>query len=547
MPVDILADRPINPDEGIPKPQIDVTARPVETYVKPVSASASALGQLAGSLKSLNPALGQIEEKFKQQAEVQGETAAATAFAKEKGNWDKAVQNGDIPSILNPFARMKAREVFGRLAGDKLATDIAADPQYVQDSANATTMEQHDTAWSNARQRWEAANLGHNSHSDPLFQNSFQTMAAGHEKDARVKAAGEIEHNFVTLNGKHLGDEIANHIDAMMNEGGSLEDIQRDVTNLANDPTLPELVRRGALITALDAIARKRNDSTVFDLADGIKIRGYNGKDYNLSTDIDFQDDRDKVRYALAHTDQIETRDFNSKVTQRQAAVRASVASDLIDALAKNSSTQLDLSSYRAAYQDAGMGNKVGEINKLVEAIRKGEPSGPGHLADLMANIKDRTIRSTNDAYVTTAKLVKALREGQISTADYRTLQTMVDKRDKERGGGGTEHAENFDHVFDRWLNQTKLSFDPATIKSNLPGFGGDIQGAQNQAMYELSRDYEDFRNKHPDASSHEVEKFLAEDLASLRKYYLAEGLMPGSKAAIQPPPQPPRQIPGKQ
>ena len=128
MPADIRADNEINPDTGIPKPGLDVIARPTDTFVKPVSASGRALGQLAMSLKSIDPAMGALADRFKEQETEQGTAQANVSFDKDGADWDKAVKNGDAPSWLNPYARLAARQQYGIRAGDKLAQDVAADP-----------------------------------------------------------------------------------------------------------------------------------------------------------------------------------------------------------------------------------------------------------------------------------------------------------------------------------------------------------------------------------------------------------------------------------
>ena len=218
MPADIRADSEIQPDAGIPKPQLDVVAHPVDTYVKPVSASASALGQLAGALKGLNPALDEVESRFKQAAVQQGQTQAESAFQQVHGDYGQAVKEGLIPTVLNPFARMAARETFGHLAADKFHSDMWGDKDFLTAIDGATTMQQYDSAVSQYQAKWSQANLGHDTHSDPLFQSAFQGLQAEHMKDDRQKFTTKVNENFV---GSTLALNVAN-VSSIVN--GAIED-----------------------------------------------------------------------------------------------------------------------------------------------------------------------------------------------------------------------------------------------------------------------------------------------------------------------------------
>ena len=517
----------INEGQGIPKPQLDVTARPVDTYVSPVNANRSALGQLAGSLKELNPELGKIAERFQEQAVQKGETAGAEAFTKDQGDWQKAVDNGDIPSILNPYARMKAREVFGRMAGDKMGNDIQADPQYIQENSNATTIQQHDDAFASARERWESTNLGHSSHADPLFQNQFQTMAAVRTQEARNKAVPEIERNFVTLNGLHLGDELSAHIEDLTNAGAEIPEIQSQLSLLAKDSNLPELVQRASMNQAIDAIARKRNDTTVYDLADGVTIKGYDGKNYNLGTSPDFVKLRTAGMNEIVRNKLTSTRLYNAELLQKQNGVRADVASQLITQLGQDPTTALDKSKLVAQYQAAGLGNRVKEIDDIIAAVRKGEPSDQaiagGQVAHYTALIRDPEVRRTDLGYVTTGTLVSALKSNQISVADYSRLQEMVDKRDKKYGANGRQTADpqSVKDIFDRYLIQTRQSFSQQALVGTSAFFKGDVQKVQNASVTGIGLAFDDFRDAHPDADARDLEVFMSQYLASLRKFYL--------------------------
>lgn len=528
---EVRAESPINPDEGIPKPELGVFAKPVDTLVRPVSASASMLGQLAGALKEYNPLLEKVEDRFQQKAERQGETKAAEAFQKDQGDWDKAVANGDIPSILNPYARIRAREVFGRMAGDKMAQDIQSDQQYILDNENATTLQQHDAAVTAARARWEKEHLGHASHSDPIFQNQYQTISSAQIKDLRNRAVPEIEKNFVHLNGTHLADEISTHVDSLLTEGADSVEIQQQITSMLSAAKLPELVQRGAVNNAIDTIARKRNDTSVYDLAEGIQIKGFDGKSYKLATDPDFGKLRTSGRNEINRLELTETRLFNAKQLIHQNAVRAEVAGGILDALQDNPNAQVDLSAFQQKYRAEGLGTRIKEIDEIVAAARKQDPSVPEHIASLTADIRDPSLRPTNATYVNTATLIHALRANQISVDDYRKLQTMVDKRDKKGQTGRGVNVEDNTHIFDRWMAQTKNSFTPAVV-SGSGIWKGDVQAAQNQAVYELSRDYESFLAKNPTAGPRELEKFLKEDLDFIRGFYLTGTPIPSTKGA---------------
>ena len=524
MPVDILADRPINPDEGIPKPQIDVTAQPVDTYVKPVSASASALGQLAGSLKSLNPALGQIEEKFKQSAVEQGERQGQEAFEKERGNWEAAVKNGDIPSVLNPFARMRAREVFGRLAGDKMANDISADPGYIQENQNATTIQQHDTAWANARERWEAKNLGHDSHSDPLFRNAFQAMASAHTQDARNRAVPEIEKNFVTGNGEHLHDELMAHMIQGELDGTDSGQIQSELQQMAEASGLPETVVRASLASAIDDYAHKTGDSKAYDLATGLKIKGYDGKTYNFETDRDFAKLRSAGTAYILREDYQQVRLDNADRIRVHEKIENDVVTDIEQQLATDPNAKVDLKKYEAEYANAGMGSRIGDLPRLLKAIQSKGGLADGELVASYSNrIHDASVHPGNLNYITTGTLTRALANGQLSMPNYKYLQGLIDKRDRKFTGRTAGNPDANQNVFNRGLSQVKTLFSPQRL-TTVKILRGDPYHASVLAEQAYNEAYDSFiDSKGGDVTPHELEQFLSQTVEAIDAYYFTE------------------------
>ena len=441
---DIRADPEINPDVGIPKPELNVVARPEENFVKPVSAERSALGQLAGSLKDFNPGLGKLEDRFKEIEQKQGEAQAAEAFAKDKGDWDQAVANHDIPSFLHPYGRMAARERFGRLAGDKMGGDIATDPTYIQANSVATTMEAHDQAYAAARQRWEDKNLGHASHGDPLFQAQYQAMAAEHTAQARARAVEQINKNYMGQTTEHMSVELATHTADLLDSHAAPEEITSQLQALADSyhGTVPEMLIRGSMGAAIDNLARERNDPTIYDLAKGLMVQDNNGVRRTMEFDPDFGKLRTAGKQEINRFEHTELQVAN----QQRAAVQAKARSDVADQIIQSTQDGKppDLKAARAAYQAAGLGKFINEIGAIESAVRRQEPS-QGHIVQSLA----ADIAANDDPYSGTfvgrGKLVAALREGQINTTDFRSLMSEISERDRRYKFGHDGRGQRID------------------------------------------------------------------------------------------------------
>jgi hypothetical protein len=522
----IESESPINESQGIPKPSLDVTAHAVDTYVRPVSPEKSSLGQLAGALKDLNPALEKIETRFQDQAEQQGEAAGTAAFAKDSGDWDKAIANGDVPSILNPWARQRARETFGKLSGDKMGNDIRANQDYIRENANATTLQQHDDAWARARQQWEKENLGHTSHSDPLFQLHYQAMAAVQTQEERNRAVPEIEKNFVTLNGKHLSDLMTNHLQDGISSGASGEAIQADLTTFAAQSHLPELVQRTAINSAIDAMAHKSGKISVYGLADGVTVTGSDGTKYNMGNDVDFIKLRTAGQAEITRTAFTGVRLYNAELLQKQTQVRADAASNIIDQLIKNPNAVIDEAPLRASYTAAGIGGKIKEIPALIEAGRHPPIDDVISATDAgrySAQISDRSLQKTNSTYVTQDTLIKALADRQLNMNDYNKLQSRVAARDgrADRGGRTAADPQTVKDIFDRYQQQIRMSISPAALANTPKYFKGNIFDAQNSGVAQLSDAFFQYKEAHPEMDAQQLNKHLAEYTQILVDYYL--------------------------
>jgi hypothetical protein len=528
------ADPDINESGGIPKPELGVYARPVDTYVRPVNAERSSLGQLAGALKELNPTLEKVEQRFQEQAEQQGVTAGTEAFQKDAGDWDKAVNAGDVPSILNPYARMKARETFGRLAGDKMGQDVQADQQYIRDNSNATTIQQHDDAWANARQRWEKEHLGHDSHNDPLFQLHYQTMAQTQTQDARNKALPEIEKNFVTINAKHLGDELTSHTSDMLSNSGDPGQIGAELSQIAASSGLPELLQRGALINAVDGAAHQRRDATIYNLAANVTIHGIDGKDYKLSDDPDFIDRMTKGQDEIVRSAFTGRRLENSERSAKQQATRADVGSQLAEKLEADPHGSIYLAQYEDQYRAAGIGDKIAEIPRMLAALRKGGGSTPAVLQALRISIDDGD-HPAGGSWVTKGTIAAALSHGDLSMDDYKSLIDDVDKRDKKlRGRAGrkdTDPATAREEMEKGWISDMGKTFGTS---KDFMGQTDTIQTAdRGRATFELRRLMRLYVAAHTEGGVEKIDPDKYDEFLQKQTALLVDQFLPKGQGAI--------------
>ena len=515
MPVDILADRPINPDEGIPKPQIDVTAQPVDTYVKPVSASASALGQLAGSLKSLNPALGQIEEKFKQQAVEQGQTAGAEAFAQTKGDYATAVKQGLLPTVFNPFARMSARETFGHLAAEKSRSDMWSDKDFLTAMNGATTMQQFDSAVSTYQNKWEGQNLGHDSHSDPLFQHAFQELRSGRLADDRQKFTEKVNENFV---GTTMATNVAN---AAATINGSIEDGE-----FSTDPSLlsktldnmgQSLRQQGfsdkfvsnVMTEALKQVAQDAARGVVGDGslgADDIMKLAHHIKGYGGNTLWDSMGDtRTAVLDSALRQEIQQSRENKYEDTVQRTTTIHAVHAEL---QADFASGQIKPMDYYRNKLDPVDTREAQRFPALYADLTGGNwADNKQAYARLATGIKDPSaihFTTTKDA------LADALHAHDITPQTYLSLSKQLDAHNNPKGRQKTAFGDPVYHLWHETSKAGVMMGDPTYGQNRV--IGGDI-------VDEVGHEFLNWYDGHPEATWDEKHAFLqqAEHAASVR------------------------------
>lgn len=526
MPADIRAQADIN-DTGIPEPELNVYAKPVDTMVKPISASGRALGQLAGSLKSLTPDMKALSERFAEKARQGGTVMADQAFEKDGADWDKAVKNGDAPSWLNPYARVAARQQYGVRAGDQMAQDVSANPNYIAAIGKATTPQEVDSALHSARNSWEQDNLGHSSHSDLQFQAHYQQIATAHMQELRAKALDQVEKNFTQMTGVHLQDTLFTHIESgKINAEEDEDQLADELSAMLNGAKAPEKVKRAAINNAIDSFARRHQDISAYDIASKIHFTGDDGKDYSVDNPefnelaVKGHDEINRSRYQAVRLD-------NAAQLQKQNKVRNDVVTQMSDAIAANPNKSLDLSQFKKAGETAGLGtNWPQTVDNLYKSLQQPATGDTATFADLSRRIHDGRVKQTDMGFVSTASLTHALSTHSISMDEYRTLQGYLDRRDAKyasRGGRSQADPETVKASFQRGIEEIGKLFSEARLKGLK--VVGDPWDLENAAQNEYITAYQQYMQKNrEDVDPQDLDNFLRESVQALNSYYFSEG-----------------------
>ena len=297
---------------------------------------------------------------------------------------------------------------------------------------------------------------------DPMFQANFQQMATAHTQDARNKAVGEVEQNYLRLNGTHLASDITTHTESLITEGADRDTMATQITAMANDMSLPESIRRAAVSRSIDDLARKRGDISLYDLADNIKITGFDGKQYNLGSDPDFAKLRDAGRYDVARIDRTQATVANQQRLTKQQNVRSEQAANLVGAFNNEQSIDSALLVAKQAYLTAGMADKIPELEKIVANHGKGVTES--HYNDLLSDVNDRSIHRGDSTYVSNAQIVSALANNYITPPQFLKLQDEIAKRDKTKGAtsgrkSAVEAQDDLNKLDSHWDGILKHSF----------------------------------------------------------------------------------------
>src|SRR5665213_2728565 len=168
-------------------------ASPVDTFVD--TNGGNQLSQLARSLSSVSPEVGQLsdflDQKGKQQDQTQAQADVSKAVRNGAQTYADAVKSGAIPASASPFYRMYAQKQMGQLMAGKMASDMEADG--TQAMAGATSMAAVDKYMQQYQSNWIKA---HNATGDTAWTEGFNPHANAAMAELRSRASEAVGKNL---------------------------------------------------------------------------------------------------------------------------------------------------------------------------------------------------------------------------------------------------------------------------------------------------------------------------------------------------------------
>jgi hypothetical protein len=247
----------------------DAFVRPVNTLDPNVGAKASQLATALGSLApSLNRfAMGMQDRSNKRNLE-EGQIAAAEA-ARQGLSYKEAVDKGLMQRTSNPFFVRGAKEQFGRIAADRMHTELAVSlEETLKDETDPAKVQK---ALQDAQTTWVQTNVGEDN--DGEFQTGFSFRAASHLDQLRGQLLQRASRNLESRSDAALFSEVRKHISDTV---GNLpmSEVAKDLNTLREDMLAEGRDAQAvdkALMKAIGETMLEKNGKDVSELFDMVK------------------------------------------------------------------------------------------------------------------------------------------------------------------------------------------------------------------------------------------------------------------------------------
>jgi hypothetical protein len=249
---------------------VDAFVRPVNTVDQNAGAKAAQLAQALGTLApTLNRFAVSMQERSNQRNTEEGQLAAAEA-ARQGMSFKQAVDKGVLARTDNPFFVRGAKEQFGRIAADRMHTDLSVSlEEALKDESDP---EKVTTALQTAQQEWVKSNVGDETGGE--FQTGFSLRAAAHLEQLRgqllTRASKNLENRseaavFAEAR-KHITDTVGNL--PMTDVAADLNQYRADMIAQGHNA---DVVDRSLLKAVGETMLEKngKDVSTLFDLVKG--------------------------------------------------------------------------------------------------------------------------------------------------------------------------------------------------------------------------------------------------------------------------------------
>jgi hypothetical protein len=229
--------------------------------------------QLAQALSTISPALGRfgatLQARSNERNLQEGQIAAAEA-ARQGLSFKEAVDKGVLKRTDNPFFVRGAKEQFGRIAADRMHTDLAVNlEEALKDVSEPGEVL---AALDDAQRTWMSQNVGEGTEGE--FQTGFSLRAAAHMEQLRGQLLSRASKNFEDRSKSALFAEARKHI-ADTSKSFSIQEVAADLNQLVADEIAkgsnPKDVDDAVLKAVGQTMMEKdgRDVSELFDLVKG--------------------------------------------------------------------------------------------------------------------------------------------------------------------------------------------------------------------------------------------------------------------------------------
>lgn len=417
-------------------PGLRPTASAVESFVRPVNTLDPTAGQkaqqLAQALAGLAPSLSRmaitLQTRRNERNTQEGQMAAAEA-ARQGLSFKDAVEKGVIRRTDNPFFVRGAKEQFGRIAADRMHTDLAVNLE--KELADVSEPGEILAALDDAQRTWMATNVGENA--DGSFQTGFSLRAAAHMETLRGQLLQRASKNLENRSDAAIFAEVRKHI---VDTAGAmpLAAVAEDINQLRED-----LLAQGrdaqavdkALLKAVGETMLERGGKDVSQLFDLVK--GSSGLSLR---DVFGEKSSEYVRSVINGHHALWRQETQEKLADeniRQKEVLDQAADDTISLLMQNPQAPLD-DLIRKYASERGALTAISNAAKSVYEVNAVED--PEIAEDLLIEVMNNGLRKS--------EVLSRLARGEFKLATAAKAISWIKSRDaEERSIAAAERAES--------------------------------------------------------------------------------------------------------
>jgi hypothetical protein len=419
-------------ESGLGRLRLTPAASPVDSYVKPVSAADSQLGQLASALGTVSPEVAefgvQMGKRKGERDKAAGEQKARELYESGK-SYREAIRDGLITPDQSPWFRQGAEEQMGKLAAENFNSDMIvafAKSEY----AESYEPEDFDKFAQGYMKTWAAENLPDTR--TQAFNTGFSSVD-GYVAGARESFAKRAGENLIKYNRDSFGASVYKSLARIQSIQGTPADMAAEVQNALDLQVAQGLNPRVANEIAAEAIIRIANETKNPSIMQAVmsQIKAGPTSLYDRPT-VGLM-----VRQAEENIYNRRMQEDTAERMRRQEANRVATDGVLSAAVAAmRSNVNVDLDPFIAQLQTLGSPESTTASLVNLKRTMAGEKfaGDQGIANELLAYTV--TVDDASDAnYVTRITAANALNARRINQQDFNNIISLIERREQEDKG----------------------------------------------------------------------------------------------------------------